>query len=75
MSDDLIMNAYLHAIEVERQAWTALDKRFPGRPGFSPPKWTAWVDAVADLKHEAERCIAQRGGVVAAPSPSHAARP
>lgn len=69
MSDDLIMNAYLHAIEAERAAWAALDKRLPGRPGFSPPRWTAWVDAVAELKLEAERCIAHRG---AAPSHSRA---
>jgi hypothetical protein len=58
MSDDLIMNAYLHAIEAERMAWAALDKRLPGRPGFSPPRWSAWVDAVADLKLETERCMA-----------------
>lgn len=59
MSDDLNMNAYLHAIEAERQAWAALDRRLPGRPGFSPPKWSAWVDAVAELKLETERCMAQ----------------
>jgi hypothetical protein len=74
MSDDLTMNAYLHAIEAERAAWAALDKRLPGRPGFSPPRWTAWVDAVADLKLEAERCIAQRGAV-AGLSPSRATLP
>lgn len=73
MSDDH-MNAYLHAIEAERAAWAALDRRLPGRPGFSPPKWSAWVDAVADLKLEAERCMTQGPAVSARPSSSHAPR-
>jgi hypothetical protein len=59
MPDDLAMYAYIQAIEAERAAWAALDKRLPGRPGFSPPRWAAWVDAVADLKLETERCMAQ----------------
>lgn len=74
MSDELNMSAYLDAIEAERVAWAALDKRLPGRPGFSPPRWSAWVDAVADLKLEAERCMAERGMATTA-SRGHASPP
>jgi hypothetical protein len=65
MSDDLT-HAYLDAIEAERQAWTALGKRLPGQPGFSPSQWNAWVEAVAELKLEAERWMA--GAQTASPA-------
>ena len=57
MSDDPIVSEYLQAMEAERQAWKVLGKRFPGHPGFSPLQWSAWLEAVARAKKEADRCL------------------
>ena len=49
------MQAYLYAVEREKQAWQALGGRLPGMAGCSESLWAEWMDAVAQLNTELAR--------------------
>ena len=51
------MERHLGAVEREEEAWDALEGRLPGMNGCSQTLWSAWMDAVAQLRAEAERRI------------------